>query len=122
MDEGYVEVARITDFDDDPMKVVDLGGREVLIAKTEGNYYATSNRCPHMGGNLSYGSLDGTTLKCYAHGRRFDLRDGSPVSHGLGRLVGGHGLTTYGIRIAGDRVLVSPEPYGSGHHATKSSP
>jgi len=32
------------------------------IARVRDNYYASDNRCPHMGGNLSMRKLEGTVV------------------------------------------------------------
>jgi 3-phenylpropionate/trans-cinnamate dioxygenase ferredoxin component len=49
---------------------------EVLLARVGDRVYATQNRCPHMAGNLSHGTLEGTVLICPRHHSKFDVRDG----------------------------------------------
>lgn len=110
MSQDFVSAANVKDFNDSPMKVVEVNGKEVLIAKIGEEYLATSNRCPHMGGNLSYGTLEGSVIKCYAHGRRFDLRDGSPQTSGLSKLLGGSHLPAYEVKIEGDEIMVATAP------------
>ena len=110
MNQEFIAVAVTQDFEDSPLKVVEANGREILIAKVGDEYLATGNRCPHMGSNLSYGTREGSVIKCYAHGRRFDLRDGSPQGHGLSKLLGGRGLTTYEVKIEGDKIMLSTTP------------
>lgn len=39
-------------------------GQEILVARVGDNYYSVDNRCPHMGGNLSKGNLEGTIVTC----------------------------------------------------------
>jgi 3-phenylpropionate/trans-cinnamate dioxygenase ferredoxin component len=110
----FSAVANIRDFADSPLKVVEVEGREILIAKAGDEYLAAGNRCPHMSGHLSYGTLEGSVIKCYAHGRRFDLRNGNPQTSGLGKLLGGHGLTTYEVKLQGEEILVSTTPRPAG--------
>jgi nitrite reductase/ring-hydroxylating ferredoxin subunit len=110
MSQDFSAVAHVDDFKDAPLQVVESGGKEILIAKIGDEYLAVGNRCPHMGAKLSNGSLEGRIIKCYAHGRRFDLRDGSPQGHGLGKLLGGHGLRTYEVKLDGDRIMLSTTP------------
>jgi 3-phenylpropionate/trans-cinnamate dioxygenase ferredoxin subunit len=62
---------------------------EVLVARVGDKYYATDNRCPHMGGRLSQGKLEGTVVTCPLHGSQFDLKDGKVV-----RWLKGAGLMT----------------------------
>ena len=75
----FLEVAKVSELEDGKMKMVIIEGKEFLIAKVKGKYYATQNRCPHMGGNLSQGKLEGTIVTCPRHGSQFDLTDGHVI-------------------------------------------
>jgi len=45
-----------------------------------GKFCATDNVCPHRGGPLGEGTLDGSIVTCPWHGWRFDVNTGqSPV-------------------------------------------
>ena len=78
-------------------------------------YYATDNRCPHMGGNLSAGKLDGNILTCPRHHSQFDLTDGHVVRwtdwKGMklcaSKLVRSpRPIHIYGLKIEGDKILL----------------
>ncbi|HAX40867.1 MAG TPA: hypothetical protein DCY10_08345 [Clostridiales bacterium] len=56
-----------------------LEGKTVLLVNVDGSIYALDNRCPHMGGALSGGDLEGATLSCPRHGAKFDVRTGKNV-------------------------------------------
>ena len=56
--------------------VVTLDGQEVAVFNVEGNFYAVGNRCPHRGGPLSRGHLEGSAVRCPLHGWLFDLKTG----------------------------------------------
>ena len=47
------EVGRSGEIENGTMKEVSVDGREILLARADDQYYATDNRYPHMGGNLS---------------------------------------------------------------------
>jgi len=96
----FVEVARISEIKDGTAKEVMVQGHEILLAKVGGKYYATDNRCPHMGGKLTLGKLEGTIITCRRHGSQFDLSDGHVV-----RWLKGSGL----LSMVG-KALKSPEP------------
>ena len=82
------------------MKEVLVGGREILLVRSGETYYATDNRCSHMGGKLSEGDLNGTVVTCPRHGSQFDVTDGTVV-----RWLKGTGLlTTIG------KMIKSPRP------------
>ncbi len=48
----------------------------VLLVKQNGRIYALENNCPHLGGPLSAGTLEGDSIRCPWHGSRFALADG----------------------------------------------
>jgi 3-phenylpropionate/trans-cinnamate dioxygenase ferredoxin subunit len=75
----YIEVARITEFHEGQMKKIMAGNQEILLARVKEQFYAVDARCPHLGGDLSEGTLRDTILTCPVHHSQFDLRDGHVV-------------------------------------------
>ncbi|HHX73977.1 MAG TPA: Rieske (2Fe-2S) protein [Firmicutes bacterium] len=53
-----------------------MGGRNILLARVDGQYYALLNDCPHLGCFLHKGLLRGHTVTCPCHDWVFDLRTG----------------------------------------------
>ena len=51
-------------------------GREILLGKFAGEYYALDERCAHRGGPLSEGAFDGGVITCLWHFGQFDLESG----------------------------------------------
>ena len=51
-------------------------GDELAIYNVDGEFYATTNFCPHKGAPLSDGSLCGNVIECGLHGWQFDVRTG----------------------------------------------
>ena len=108
-------LANISDLAEGTMKKYQVEDKEVLIAKVEGKYYAAQNKCPHFGGDLSKGKLEGTIVTCPRHGSQFNLTDGSVVRwlKGTG-LISSIGktlkspqkLSTYQIKVDGQDVMV----------------
>ena len=110
-----MELNKTNELKDGTMKDVSVNGREILLAKVGDKYYAADNRCPHMGGRLSRGKLEGTVVTCPLHGSQFDLSDGkvvrwlkgSGIISAIGRVLKSpRQLTTYNVNIEGDRILV----------------
>jgi len=110
-----VPVGEIGGLADGTMKSVLVKGREILLARVADEYYAADNRCPHMGGKLSQGKLEGTVVTCPRHGSQFDLTDGRVVrwlkGSGLLSKVGKalkspRPLATYNVKVEGDRILI----------------
>ncbi|MFA6914767.1 MAG: Rieske (2Fe-2S) protein [Parachlamydiales bacterium] len=55
-------------------------GREIVIFNCDGEFYAIENVCPHMGGPLGEGEMDGCTVVCPWHGWQFDIKSGSCIN------------------------------------------
>ena len=111
----FIEAAKIDELKNGAMKATSAAGHEILLARVKGKYYATDNRCPHMGGMLSQGKITGTVVTCPRHYSRFDLRDGHVVrwmkGSGLVAMIGKvlkspRPLTVYHVRVEGDKVWV----------------
>jgi nitrite reductase/ring-hydroxylating ferredoxin subunit len=56
--------------------VVELDGRPFRVLELGGSLVAHSTICPHLLGPLEDAELDGDTIECPWHRRRFDLRTG----------------------------------------------
>jgi nitrite reductase (NADH) small subunit len=52
------------------------GGRVIALFNVDGTFYALDGVCPHAGGPLGEGSLDGTVVTCPWHGWQFDVTTG----------------------------------------------
>ncbi len=76
---NLVPVGKLGELKSGEMRMVMAQGRELLLARVDDQYFAADNRCPHMGGNLSNGTLVGTIVTCPRHGSQFDLKDGRVV-------------------------------------------
>jgi len=85
-------------------RALELAGREVLVCRAEGAYYALENRCPHARTPLAGGRLRGFVLECPLHGGKLDVRDGRPCAPPI-RLP----ATTFAVRAAGERIEISLE-------------
>jgi 3-phenylpropionate/trans-cinnamate dioxygenase ferredoxin component len=83
-------IANINDIAEGAMKKFQVGGAEILVARSGGKYYAAQNKCPHFGGDLSEGKLEENIVTCPRHGSQFNLADGSVV-----RWLKGSGLIAY---------------------------
>lgn len=62
-------------------RVVEVAGRAVAIFNVEGRYYAIDNTCPHRGGPLGEGDLDGTLVSCPWHAWRWDVTTGANANN-----------------------------------------
>jgi 3-phenylpropionate/trans-cinnamate dioxygenase ferredoxin subunit len=58
---------------------VELGPQGICVVRAEGDFYALDDNCSHADVPLSEGEVEGTTVECWLHGSRFDLRTGKPT-------------------------------------------
>lgn len=110
-----VEVAGEDDLAEGKMKQVTVEGRDLLLARVGGRYYAAEGLCPHMGGSLASGRLEGTVVTCPRHGSQFDLADGRVVRWaqlpGVASTISKvikkpRGLKTYPVKAEAGKVVV----------------
>jgi nitrite reductase/ring-hydroxylating ferredoxin subunit len=80
--EGWTAVARAEDVPRGTGRVVNADGRLIALFNCDGTYYAIDNQCPHRGGPLGKGALDGATVVCPWHGWSFDVTTGVNVDTG----------------------------------------
>ncbi|HXJ78103.1 MAG TPA: non-heme iron oxygenase ferredoxin subunit [Candidatus Methylomirabilis sp.] len=62
-------------------RVIDAVGRTIALFNVGGTYYAIDNTCPHRGGPLGDGDLEGTVAICPWHGWRWDVRTGANANN-----------------------------------------
>jgi len=112
---SIIEVSESGQIENGNMKEILVDGHEILLARVEDKYYATNNRCPHMGGKLSQGKLNGNVVTCPKHGSQFDLKDGGVVrwlkGSGLLSIVGKaikspRPIATYNVKVKEDRIYI----------------
>lgn len=83
-------------------RVVEVGGREILVCRSGERYFALASRCSHAAWPLADEPIEGSQIVCTLHGARFDMRDGCPVS-GPARKP----LATYPIELRDGELYVS---------------
>ena len=84
--DGLVRVAGAGDIPPGEGRVIEADGRSVALFNVDGRYYAIDNVCPHRGGPLGEGGLDGSVVSCPWHAWRWDVRSGANVNNPAIRL------------------------------------
>lgn len=85
-------VARADEITPGERKLVDAGGRAIVIFNIAGEFFALANRCPHRNGELAKGKITGfvsspepgkyeylrrgEVIRCPWHGWEFDIKTG----------------------------------------------
>jgi nitrite reductase/ring-hydroxylating ferredoxin subunit len=75
------KVADVAEVGDGQAKVVDVDGRSVAVFNVAGRFYAIDNLCPHRGGPLGEGDVEGVVVVCPWHGWRWDVTTGANANN-----------------------------------------
>ncbi|MEN6418333.1 MAG: Rieske 2Fe-2S domain-containing protein [Clostridiaceae bacterium] len=104
----YQKAASADELKDGEMKKAILKDNVVLLVRLGGTFYALDNKCPHMGGSLADGTLDGASVVCPRHGTAFDVRTGAVAKNGKLAFipVKPASARTYPVKVEGGDVLV----------------
>lgn len=95
----FIEVAKVTDIKSGEGKALEVNGVALALFNVNGTFHALANTCPHRGGPLGEGQLDGSTITCPWHGWQFDVTTGDNA-------FGAGGVKKYTVKVEGDKVLV----------------
>lgn len=83
------------------MRVFDVEGTKVNVARVGGQLHAFDDTCTHKACSLAKGKLDGTTVTCPCHGSQFDVTSGAVLRGPAQRPV-----RSRLVQVEGDDLLV----------------
>lgn len=96
-------VADLNELQVNQMKLLRVGPKRVVLARTEQGYTAFADRCTHRGASLADGAMICGTVQCPWHGSQFDARTG-----GVKAGPAAHAIEVYRVREQDGRVLLDP--------------
>jgi 3-phenylpropionate/trans-cinnamate dioxygenase ferredoxin subunit len=99
---NWLEVVSVDEFAPGTRRVVDVDDVTVAIFNIRGEYFAIKDMCPHDGGELAIGELDGEVIICPRHGARFSIRTGAVLSPPAYEDV-----RTYLVRVVDGKVQIN---------------
>lgn len=100
--DGWERVAAVADIVDGQPFGAQFNGRDIVLARHEGQLYALAGICPHAYALMCDGFLNGAEIECPLHAAAFSLATGKC-------LVGPAGtgdLATFEVRTEGGDVFV----------------
>ncbi|WP_256012833.1 DUF2231 domain-containing protein [Desertivirga xinjiangensis] len=103
--EGMIEIAEATELKPDQMKLLHIGKKRIVLARTEATYVAFDDRCPHRGGSLAAGVMICGTVQCPWHGSQFDVCSGN-LKAGPAK----NGIETYSLVEKEDKIYLNLTP------------
>jgi len=97
----YKKIAETSEVPAGQGKIFELDGNQIAVWNLSGNYFAFQNVCPHRGGPVGEGELEGTTITCPWHGWQFDITTCTGTMNPAAR------LTKYEVMIEGTEIKVA---------------
>jgi nitrite reductase/ring-hydroxylating ferredoxin subunit len=97
----FVKMATLDELPQGSAKEVEHEGRVYAIFNVGGLLLAIDGICPHQGGPLAEGAVEGTTVTCPWHGWQFDLQSGTMPSGSRIR------QAVFEVKVEGQDVLVA---------------
>jgi uncharacterized membrane protein/nitrite reductase/ring-hydroxylating ferredoxin subunit len=99
---GVIELGDGSDLKRDQMKLIHVGDKRLVLARTEGGFVVFSDHCTHRGGSLAGGVIICGTVQCPWHGSQFDGRTGEVKAGPAGKKI-----TTYSVQMVGGKIQVN---------------
>ena len=95
-----VKVAEVGDLAVGEGRVVETEGRTLALFNVDGTFYAIDNTCPHRGGPLGEGEIEGRVVTCPWHSWQYDVSTGESLTDDLK-------VACYPVKVEGDAVLLA---------------
>ena len=96
-----ITVAKLADLPPGECLPAKAGKITVALCNLGGTVYALDNTCPHAGGPLGEGFLDGDCVECPWHGWRYNVKTGVRPENPEIK------VDCYPVRIEGDSIVVT---------------
>jgi nitrite reductase/ring-hydroxylating ferredoxin subunit len=96
---NFVKVAAVADVAPGSGTCVEVDGKQIALFNVGGTFHALHGVCPHRGGPLGEGELDGNTVTCPWHAWQFDVTTGESLTDDSS-------VAVYEVKVEGDAVLV----------------
>lgn len=84
--------------------LVTVDGRDVALFRRGDEVLAIGNECPHQGGSLCDGWVEGDIVVCPLHGWEFDLRSGACMT------VPGESVPTFAVTVHEGAIYLEEVP------------
>ena len=100
---SFIKATAVSEVAQGQGRVCEINGKPVAIFNVGGQFCAVGNTCPHRGGPLGEGDLEGSVVTCPWHGWQFDVTTGvSPVNPAAT-------IQKFNCKVEGSDILVEVE-------------
>lgn len=98
----FTPVAAVADLAPDATMAVTVGNRSILLVHHSGRLFAVENRCSHAEQPLDCGRVRYGWIACPAHGAKFDLATGEPLTPPAI-----DPIATFEVRVVGETIEIA---------------
>jgi len=96
----FVPLCDATDVAPGTGKTLAVEGKELAVFNVDGTFHVLDNECPHRGGPLGEGELEGCILTCPWHAWQFDVTSGESITDDLK-------VARYESKVEGGQLLAA---------------
>ena len=96
---NFVKVAAVADVAPGSGACVEVNGKQLALFNVDGTFHVLDGVCPHRGGPLGEGELEGNTVTCPWHAWQFDVTTGESLTDDSS-------VERFEVKVEGGDVLV----------------
>lgn len=100
----FVRVGDVAEVPPGTAKAYPFGTFDIAVFNIAGTFHALENACPHQGGPIADGWLEGPIVTCPWHAWCFDVRSGKMTLGEFAR------ITRFAVKVEDGSIYVDPEP------------
>jgi nitrite reductase/ring-hydroxylating ferredoxin subunit len=97
----FTKVAKAAEIAPGASRVIEGGGRSILLVNLDGAFHAINNTCTHAGAPLSEGEISGCQVICPWHSAVFDIKTGRALKRPATK-----STWSYRVRVVGEDVEI----------------
>lgn len=106
--DNFIEVCEVHEIQENRAKVVIIGTENIAIFRYDGKLSAVNNICKHQNGPLGEGKIVDGCITCPWHGYQYLPENGQSPPPFTEK------VSTYDVKLVGNKVFVNPQPYPEG--------
>jgi nitrite reductase (NADH) small subunit/3-phenylpropionate/trans-cinnamate dioxygenase ferredoxin subunit len=100
---NFITIAKIEDLPPNTCKSIEIHDLGIALFNLDGHIYALDNTCPHAGGPLGEGSIEGEHIACPWHGWKFHIPTGVCQKNPTPSL----SVPCYEVRVTGSTIQIA---------------
>jgi nitrite reductase/ring-hydroxylating ferredoxin subunit len=98
---AFIEIARLDQIPSGKGSAFTAASKDVALFNVDGTICAIADTCPHAGGSLGMGKLDGGIVTCPVHGMKFDVATGCFAG------TSEFGVASYPVKVVDGKVMAA---------------